>query len=114
MMTLREARCAFTQCLCWLVTYGISQGYEMAFGEVQDTVTAKDPTTDHMKGSLHEIGLAADINLYRDGKYLELTEDHQTLGEYWEELGKINKLPLRWGGRFRDGNHYSLEWLGIK
>ena len=113
-MTLREARCAFTECKARLIFYAISRGYEIASAEGMDRPTAKDPTTDHMKGSLHEIGLAEDFDLYKDGKYLTKTEDHAELGEYWEELGKINKLPLRWGGRFRDGNHYSLEGLGIK
>ena len=30
------------------------------------------------------------------------------LGEYWESIGGS------WGGRFNDGNHYSLEHNGVK
>jgi hypothetical protein len=49
-----------------------------------------------------------DLNLFKDGKYLALTEDHKPLGEWWESQGGA------WGGRFNDGNHYSLEHEGIK
>lgn len=85
-----------------------------AFDEVTDHVTTKDPTTDHMKGSLHEIGLAADVLLYRNGIYLTRTEDYQVLGEQWEQLGHALGLDLAWGGRFAkpDGNHFSLRWAG--
>jgi hypothetical protein len=60
--------------------------------------------------SLHRIRLAVDLNLFKDGKYLKDTDDHQELGEYWESIGGF------WGGRFRnaDGNHYSLEHNGMR
>ncbi len=113
-MTLREARCKFTIALADLIHTANIHGYEIALAEGMDRLTEKDPTHDHMKGSLHELGLAQDIDLYKDGLYLRFTEDHQFLGEWWEEYGKIHELPLRWGGRFRDGNHYSMEWHGKK
>lgn len=58
--------------------------------------------------SAHKHRLAIDINLFKDGKFLTATEDHRLLGEYWESIGGS------WGGRFQDGNHYSLEHGGIK
>ena len=79
-----------------------------------DRVTEKDPTTDHMKNSLHELGLAQDIDLYKDGVYLSKTEDHAILGGWWEAEGIRRNIPLTWGGRFKDGNHYSLAWGGRK
>jgi hypothetical protein len=39
---------------------------------------------------------------------LESTEAHTPLGEQWEKMGGT------WGGRFNDGNHYSLEHEGKK
>lgn len=60
------------------------------------------------KNSLHTICLAIDLELFKDGEYLIKTEDHLPLGEYWESLGGS------WGGRFDDGNHYSLEHGGRK
>jgi len=62
----------------------------------------------HMPNSLHYIGLAADLNLFKDGKYLTKTSDHEPLGKLWELFGGS------WGGRFGDGNHYSLEHRGRK
>lgn len=56
--------------------------------------------------SCHKIRLAIDLNLFKDGKFLETTEDHRLLGEWWESVGGT------WGGRFADANHYSLEWEG--
>ena len=58
--------------------------------------------------SAHKMKLAIDINLFKNGKYLGSTEAHQELGEWWESQGGT------WGGRFFDGNHYSLEHGGIK
>lgn len=58
--------------------------------------------------SLHTILLAIDLELYKNGKYLTKTEDHRELGDYWESIGGT------WGGRWNDGNHYSLEHEGIK
>lgn len=61
--------------------------------------------------SCHKLRLALDLNLFtKDGKYLDQTEDHRKLGEYWESLDPL----CRWGGRFSDGNHYSLEHDGFK
>jgi len=60
--------------------------------------------------SCHKLRLAIDLNLYRDGKYCRETEDHRELGEWWE-----NEHPLNvWGGRFNDGNHYSMTHEGMK
>ena len=60
--------------------------------------------------SAHKRKMAVDINLFKDGVYLSKTTDHQAIGEWWEQ-----QHPLcRWGGRFEDGNHYSLEWEGYK
>jgi hypothetical protein len=58
------------------------------------------------KNSLHKLRLAHDFHLFKDGKYLSRTEDHLPLGEFWESIGGS------WGGRFNDGNHYSLEYNG--
>ena len=56
----------------------------------------------------HKQKLAIDLNLYKDGNYLSDTESHRPLGEWWEQQGGS------WGGRFNDGNHYSMEFGGIK
>lgn len=58
--------------------------------------------------SAHKNKLAIDLNLFKHGKYLTKTSDHRELGEYWESVGGT------WGGRWSDGNHYSLEHNGVK
>lgn len=58
--------------------------------------------------SAHKLKLAVDLNLFRDGRFMGSTEDHRPLGEWWESIGGS------WGGRFGDGNHYSLEHNGVR
>jgi hypothetical protein len=63
--------------------------------------------------SNHQVGLAVDLNLFKDGVYLQTTEDHARLGAFWKALHPL----ARWGGDFRpkpDGNHYSFEYNGVK
>jgi hypothetical protein len=98
-MTLREKQSKFVRMVAMLILFATSRGYELTFGDAW----AREG---HRPGSLHYDRLALDLNLFRDGRYLKTTEDHRELGEYWESLGGA------WGGRFDDGNHYSLEHEG--
>ena len=60
--------------------------------------------------SAHKNKLAIDLNLrVRDGGMIWSTEGHRELGEWWEKQHEL----CRWGGRFNDGNHYSLEHNGV-
>jgi len=58
--------------------------------------------------SCHKLRLAIDLNLFKDGILLRDSSDHLPLGLWWESQGGI------WGGRFGDGNHYSLEHDGAR
>lgn len=63
--------------------------------------------------SNHKLKLAIDLNLFSPrctsrGNFCDKTEDHRPLGEWWEQQHEL----CRWGGRFNDGNHYSLEHWG--
>lgn len=59
--------------------------------------------------SLHKSKLAIDIYLFtQDDEFLEHTIDHLPFGEYWESLGGS------WGGRWGDGNHYSIPYQGMR
>jgi hypothetical protein len=91
-------------------------GYEVSLGDAY-----RDPRVHGMVGvskgyghrnSAHKRRLAIDLNLFKDGEYLDATEDHRELGEWWEMTGMSHGIPLRWGGRFNDGNHYSCEYRG--
>ena len=63
-----------------------------------------------IRNSLHTYKLAVDLNLFYQGEWLRGTNDHIMFGEWWEKLHPL----CRWGGRFNDGNHYSVTWKGIK
>ena len=106
-MTLRQARCRFTAFIPSLINKAIELGYDVALDEGMDRPTAKDPTTDHMKGSLHELGLAQDIVLYQksDGTYITEGTGYIDLGEFWKSLDPLCK----WGGDFvmKDYDHFS-------
>ncbi len=112
-MTLREQRCLFTQLLAKLIQQAAALGYECSLEEVKRSAAqaaANAASGKGIKNSLHLQGLAADLNLYKDGIYLPNTEAHAKLGEWWEKQHPLN----RWGGRFGDGNHYSSTRDGIK
>ena len=110
--TLGQKQRRFTRLIGLLIEYAYQQGYELTFGDAY-----RDPRVHGHVGvkksyssanSLHKSRLAVDFNLFKDGQYLTTTEAHRPLGEYWESLGGT------WGGRFNDGNHYSLEHGGRK
>ena len=110
-MTLGEKQRKFSKMLAELILWAYEQGYEITMGEVLRTKEQAALNASRgrgIKASLHCYCLAADLNLFKDGVYLTKTEDHKELGEKWESMGGS------WGGRFRDGNHYSLEWEGKK
>jgi len=93
-MTLNEKQFKFSLMVAMLIQWAHLQGYGITFGDAY-------ATSGHIPNSFHYNRLAIDLNLFRDGKYLDTTEDHAPLGHYWESLGGT------WGGRWSDGNHYS-------
>ena len=109
-MTLGQKQRKFARMVADLIIFAYDSGYEVTLGDAY-----RDPRTNGTFGekkgysssmSNHKIRLAIDFNLFKDGVYLTKTEDHLPLGEYWESVGGS------WGGRFNDGNHYSLEHDG--
>jgi len=113
-MTLGEAQRAFTFQVGYLILQAYSMGFEISLGDAY-----RDPRVFGGFGeqlgygraqSNHKRRLAIDLNLFRDGRFLTKTEDHLPLGEWWENRGEDVGLALAWGGRFNDGNHYSLRW----
>ena len=113
-LTLKQARIEFSLAIAELILYAKSIQQDLALAEGMDRITEKDPTSDHMRGSNHDIGLAQDLDLYIDGVYQTTPESHARLGEWWKQYGSEHGLPLAWGGDFttKDANHYSLSWGG--
>lgn len=110
--TLGQKQRRFVRMIGLLIEYAYQNGYELTFGDA-----FRDPRLHGDMGvkagygaasSNHKVRLAIDFNLFKDGKFLQGTDDHKVIGEYWESMGGT------WGGRFKDGNHYSLEHNGYK
>lgn len=111
-LTLRQKQSRFAVMVAALICQAQALGFEVTLGDAY-----RDPrlfgAMGERKGygesrSAHKLRLAIDLNLFRDGQYLQGTESHRALGEWWESQGGC------WGGRFEDGNHYSLEHDGVK
>lgn len=111
-MTLGEKQRLFAKLLAGLINQAHLMGYEVTMGDAyRDRRLFGDLGEKKGYGhrnSCHKLRLAQDLNLFKDGVYLSKTEDHRELGEWWESLHPL----CRWGGRFDDGNHYSLEHNG--
>ena len=107
-MTLGQKQRKFARMVADLIIFAYERGYELTLGDAwsQPHYRTADGKPVHRSNSLHHERLAVDLNLFRGGQYLTRTEDHRELGEYWESIGGA------WGGRFQDGNHYSLEHNG--
>ena len=108
MSELGRLRRLHTRCVAKLLDKMFEQGYEPMLG--RDGMS-------HRLGSLHYDGLATDIDLTKDGKYLNKTEDHYQFGVFWESLDPL----CFWGGNGpkkdglkHDGNHYSVTYGGRK
>lgn len=86
-------------------------GYEVTLGEAWRSEGEERRISANNAGirrSLHCDRLAIDLNLFRGGVLLSGSQAHRPLGEFWESIGGS------WGGRFGDGNHYSLAHEGRK
>lgn len=101
-MTLGEKQELFARLIAEQILYIYSLGYAVRIGDVFAKI--RNPL-EHKKDSQHYLKLAADLNLFKDGIFLDKTEDHTLFGNHWESLHPL----CRWGGRFNDGNHYELK-----
>jgi hypothetical protein len=115
-MTLREKQSIFANLVAELIFQAQEFGYAITLGEClrsSEEAARLAKLEKGIKNSLHTKSLAIDLNLFRDGKFLDKTEDHKQLGEWWEKQS-FGDIKCSWGGRFKDGNHYSIEHEGKK
>lgn len=109
--TLRQKQSRFALMTARLIHHAQVMGYEVTLGEAYRSPEEAARLAAKGRGitrSLHCDRLAIDLNLFKGGVFLDSTEDHRPLGEWWESIGGA------WGGRFKDGNHYSLAHEGRK
>lgn len=109
-MKLGERQELFSRLIAKLILKMYDMGYQVRCG---DFYARPRIPLEHKKNSLHYEKCAADLNLFKDGVFLERTEDHANFGDYWEGLHP----NCRWGGNFKDkngkpihdGNHYEVR-----
>lgn len=110
-LPLRKKQAAFAVLAARLILKAQELGFEVTLGDAY-----RDPRVFGAQGlrkgygqatSAHKLRLAIDLNLFRDGQYIDSTAGHAELGAWWEAQGGM------WGGRFDDGNHYSLVHEGV-
>jgi hypothetical protein len=138
--TLRQKQSRFARRLPDLLNYAHALGYDVTLGEAYRTdeqaeihaigfkgremvaslierqfpLLAKklrNNTGNGIRNSLHTLRLAIDLQLFDShGRWVTEVEPYRLIGEYWESLGPDH----RWGGRFGDTPHYSIEHEGVK
>ncbi|MDD9340786.1 MAG: M15 family metallopeptidase [Providencia heimbachae] len=110
-MSMVDKQNRFTGMIAKLIIFAQDNGYQITFGEAfrtKEQAVLNQKSGKGISKSLHTERLAVDFNLFKNGEWLTKTTDHKQLGEYWESIGGS------WGGRFNDGNHYSLEHNGVR
>lgn len=108
---MREKQSRFAGMVARLILKAEEMGFAVTFGEAwRSEEEARRLASSHagIRRSLHCDRLAVDLNLFVDGVWMNTTAAHRPLGEWWESIGGS------WGGRFGDGNHYSLAHEGRK
>jgi hypothetical protein len=103
MSVLGELQRKFPLMVAKLIIYAYDLGYEITFGESYD-----DDNTGHMRGSLHYIKLAQDLNVFKDDVYLQGKEAeiaHSKMHDFWDSLGGAPRIA-------KDLNHYSIQFEG--
>lgn len=90
-----------------------ARGYQHKNGEYKRTVEQAQLNAESgvgIENSLHLLLLAADIELYKDGKWLKTCEDYKEAAELWESMHELCAA----GYYFNDGNHFSVRHNGVK
>jgi len=113
-MKLGEQQELFSKLIAQHMTWLIAQGYGVRCGDFFRDPRVHGEVGEELgygaKYSMHKDKCAADLNLTWEGKYLSKTSDHLESGEKWESRHEL----CAWGGRWNDGNHYSLTRDGRK
>lgn len=110
-MSLVAKQGQFVQMIAKLVDFAFSKGYVLTYGEAYrppELAKMYEQKGIGIANSLHTIRLAVDFNVFKEGAHLTSGDEFTDLGEFWEQIGGT------WGGRFEDGNHFSLSHNGVR
>jgi len=115
-VTLAAKQRLFSRLLPRLLDKIHGAGFECALAEGYVGLSVgPEETSPHLRSGGHFKKIAQDLDLFRFNMetlafdYVTDTETHRPFGEFWESLHEL----CRWGGRFNDGNHYSIEDGGV-
>jgi hypothetical protein len=96
----------FTFMVAQLITFAYFLGYELTLGEGYD-----DDRVGHMKNSTHYIRLGQDLNLFKDGVWLDrglkMEEGFNRLHDFWDLIGGAERIA-------KDLNHFSVSYQGVR
>ena len=115
-MTLLQKQQLFSRMVAALILKAYEMGYQLTLGEAYRPKFVADHYAEDgsgIKNSLHCIRLAIDVNLFKDGAWLQKNSDFRELGIWWESQSTLD-YSLCWGGKFGDGNHFSMVHEGVK
>src|SRR5690348_6408121 len=116
MISLRDKQAAFAVLVAKLILEADRGGCQVTFGEAWRPPETAELYAKQGKGiqnSLHTQRLAIDLNLFKDGVYMGRSESYEPLGVWWEGQS-TTEIQCCWGGRFNDGNHFSVSHGGRK
>ena len=99
-MELGKRQELFSRLIAELILHIYEVGFQVRCGDFQAFAVDKR----HKVGSLHYVRCAADLNLFKDGKFLTTEADHKPFAIYWEAMHP----NCRNGWRYGDANHYEL------
>lgn len=99
-VTLRQKQSKFALMVAILIRHAHALGYEITFGCARCVQEGH-----HRPNSLHYIGLAIDLNLFKGGKYLTDGSGHDVLHDFWDTIGGAERIE-------GDCNHYSVVHNG--
>lgn len=110
---LRPLQSHFAWMLGQFLTWCFDNGYQVTIGEVYRTPSEAEANAVIGSGiarSLHTLSLAVDLRLFIAGDYQTDSAAYAPLGAEWKRMGGA------WGGDFTkpDGNHFSLEYKGVR
>lgn len=137
--TLSQKQQRFAFQFAKLVTYIYSQGYACTYNEarrsdeqaeinalsheerqtVAKLLSGDFPGLAHavavstsagIRASVHRLGLAVDINLFKDGVFQTAKEAYAPFGDWW----KKQQPDACWGGDWGDSDHFSFTHAGVK
>lgn len=113
MPTLAQKQQHFAVMLARLILFADAEGWAITIGEVERTKEQQalyvQQGQSQTMASKHLKKLAADLNLFKDGKYCQKVSDYAALGAWWKGQDPQNV----WGGdwaRLRDARHF--EYAG--